>query len=71
MGNSKVTPTILTILNISMYGSGKPFARFNEYIHNSKYREEWFSFRQKQLENYVRRLMLDFLENNKKNKRNK
>ncbi|MEN6589427.1 MAG: UPF0158 family protein [Proteiniphilum sp.] len=25
----------------------KPFARFNEYIHTSEYREDWFRYRQK------------------------
>lgn len=31
----------------------KPFADFNHQIHNSKYREQWFDFRQKDLEKYV------------------
>jgi hypothetical protein len=31
----------------------KPFANFNRVIHNSKYREDWFAFRQKELEKYV------------------
>jgi predicted RNase H-like HicB family nuclease len=31
----------------------KPFANFNRVIHNSKYREDWFAFKQKELEKYV------------------
>lgn len=31
----------------------KPFANFDHLIHNSKYREDWFAFRQKELEKYV------------------
>jgi hypothetical protein len=31
----------------------KPFANFNHQIHNSKYREDWFTFRQKELEKHV------------------
>ncbi|MDR3245751.1 MAG: UPF0158 family protein [Prevotellaceae bacterium] len=31
----------------------KPFANFNNVIHNSEYREDWFAFRQKELEKYV------------------
>ncbi|MDR0863673.1 MAG: UPF0158 family protein, partial [Candidatus Symbiothrix sp.] len=31
----------------------KPFANFNHQIHDSKYREDWFAFRQKELEKYV------------------
>ncbi|GAP71677.1 hypothetical protein SAMD00024442_16_32 [Candidatus Symbiothrix dinenymphae] len=31
----------------------KPFANFNNVIHNSKYRENWFDFRQKELEKHV------------------
>ncbi|GHT69980.1 hypothetical protein AGMMS50239_37640 [Bacteroidia bacterium] len=31
----------------------KPFANFNHQIHNSKYKEDWFAFRQKALEKYV------------------
>lgn len=31
----------------------KPFANFNHIIHNSKFREEWFAFKQQWLENWV------------------
>jgi hypothetical protein len=31
----------------------KPFANFNCIIHDSKFREDWFAFRQKELEKYV------------------
>ncbi|MDR1898170.1 MAG: UPF0158 family protein [Prevotellaceae bacterium] len=31
----------------------KPFANFNHIIHNSDCRDEWFAFRQRQLERYV------------------
>ncbi|GHT01146.1 hypothetical protein AGMMS49525_01100 [Bacteroidia bacterium] len=31
----------------------KPFANFNNVIHNSKYRENWFDFRQKELEKHI------------------
>ena len=32
-----------------------PFSNFNHIVHNCKYREEWFKFRQKALEEYVRK----------------
>lgn len=32
----------------------KPFAHFNEYIHNSPYREDWFAFKTAAYEKYVR-----------------
>lgn len=31
----------------------KPFANFNRIIHQSEFREKWFKFRQKELENFV------------------
>jgi hypothetical protein len=31
----------------------KPFANFNHQIHNSKYRDDWFAFRQRALEKHV------------------
>jgi hypothetical protein len=43
----------------------KPFAHFNSYIHNSKYREDWFKFRLTALEKHVRRMIYDKL--NEKN----
>jgi hypothetical protein len=40
----------------------KPFAGFNHLIHNSKYREDWFAFRQKELEKHViRRYFHEYL----------
>ena len=50
---------------LNILSRGKPFVHFNEYIHNSEYREDWFQFRQEQLENYVKRLILEYIENNK------
>lgn len=38
---------------IDALSRSKPFARFNQCIHNSKYRDDWFAFRQKELERYV------------------
>lgn len=35
----------------------KPFANFNHFIHNSKYREDWFSYRTKAYENHVRTII--------------
>ncbi len=32
-----------------------PFREFNHLIHNCQYREDWFQFKQKELEEYVRR----------------
>ena len=32
----------------------KPFANFNDLIHDSEYREAWFEFKRKKLEEYVR-----------------
>jgi len=58
--NKQVAERLLDILSRS-----KPFAHFNEYIHDSEYRDDWFLFRQKQLENYVKLLILDQIENNK------
>lgn len=51
---------------LEMLSRGNPFARFNEYIHHSQYTEDWFRFRQKQLENYVKRIIWEYLENSKK-----
>ena len=50
---------------LEMLSRGNPFARFNEYIHHSQYTEDWFRFRQKQLENYVKRIIWEYLENSK------
>ena len=33
----------------------KPFANFNDLVHNSEYREKWFAFKQGKLEEYVRK----------------
>jgi hypothetical protein len=46
----------------------KPFANFNHIIHNSDCRDEWFAFRQKELEGYViRNYFYKYLEDyNKK-----
>jgi hypothetical protein len=56
---------------LNILSRGKPFAHFNEYIHHSEYREDWFQFRQKQLENYVKRLIWEYIENNKNNSQNR
>ena len=40
INNAKVQNTLTDILN-----RRKPFAHFNQYIHNSKYRKEWFAFK--------------------------
>lgn len=36
----------------------KPFAHFNNQIHNSEYREAWFAYRLKRLEVYVKTLVV-------------
>jgi hypothetical protein len=56
---------------LNILSRGKPFAHFNEYIHHSEYREEWFQYRQKQLENYVKRLIWEYIEKNKNNSQNR
>jgi hypothetical protein len=50
--NNKVRNTLIDILN-----RPKPFAHFNSYIHNSKYRDEWFNFKNANLENHVRQII--------------
>ena len=55
--DNRVAEKLFDILNHK-----KPFAHFNAYMHNSKYREDWFQYRQKQLENYVRRLISEYRE---------
>lgn len=35
----------------------KPFANFKQKIDNSKYRQDWFDFKQKWLEGYVRKVI--------------
>ncbi|MDZ4204490.1 MAG: UPF0158 family protein [Bacteroidales bacterium] len=37
----------------------KPFANFNALIDNSKYREDWFSFKKQMLENHVKQLIFE------------
>lgn len=32
-----------------------PFSNFNQIVHSCKYREDWFAFKQNELERYVRR----------------
>lgn len=49
INNAKVQNTLIDILN-----RRKPFAHFNHYIHNSKYREEWFAFKNAAYERHVR-----------------
>lgn len=39
----------------------KPFANFNRIIHQSELREQWFEFRQRQLEKYVIENYLDII----------
>ncbi len=63
--DKQVAGELLDILNRK-----KPFARFNAYIHNSEYREDWFRYRQKQLVNYVKRLISEYIENNQSNRLN-
>ena len=38
----------------------KPFARFNDFIHNSKYRDQWFEYKNKNYREYV----IEFLKSN-------
>jgi hypothetical protein len=56
LDNDKVQNTLIDIMN-----KGKPFAHFNSYIHNSKYREDWFKFRITALEKHVREMIYDKL----------
>lgn len=39
---------------IDILTNRKPFAHFNRYINDSKYREDWFAFRQQYYENHVK-----------------
>jgi hypothetical protein len=34
-----------------------PFGNFNAIVHNCKYREDWFAFKQQALEEYVRKII--------------
>jgi hypothetical protein len=44
----------------------KPFANFNHLIHDSQYRENWFAFRQRELEKQViENYFQEYLENEK------
>jgi hypothetical protein len=46
----------------------KPFANFNHLIHNSEYRDDWFAFRNRQLEKYViQNYFREYLENDNNN----
>lgn len=54
--NSKVQNALLEILN-----RRKPFAHFNSFIHDSKYKENWFQFRNKAYEKLVREMIYDKL----------
>lgn len=56
INNSKVQNTLIDILN-----RRKPFAHFNSYIHNSKYKEDWFQFRNNAYEKLVRKMIYDKL----------
>ena len=49
---------------VSILNRKKPFAHFNQYIHNSVYRDDWFRFRQKVYEDYVRQEIRMKLTNN-------
>jgi hypothetical protein len=55
--DNRVAEELFDILNRK-----KPFAHFNAYMHNSKYREEWLRYRQEQLENHVRLLISEYIE---------
>lgn len=39
----------------SILENRKPFRNFNEYIHNSPYRQDWFDFKSESYRDYVRR----------------
>ena len=39
-----------------------PFRNFNAIVHNSKYREDWFRFKQMAMEEYVRRAIGQYEE---------
>jgi hypothetical protein len=55
--NTKVQNILTDILS-----RRKPFAHFNSYIHNSKYREDRFKFRLTALEKHVRGMIYDKLD---------
>lgn len=55
--NDKIQNTLIDILS-----RRRPFAHFNSYIHNSKYREDWFKFRLTALEKHVLRMIYDKLD---------
>jgi hypothetical protein len=54
--NDKIQNTLIDILS-----RRRPFAHFNSYIHNSKYREEWFNFRNIAYEKLVKEMIYDKL----------
>lgn len=41
-----------------LFEGRKPFANFNHQIHNSDFREDWFTYRQKRLEKHVKGLIV-------------
>ncbi len=53
LGNRKVGDILIDILN-----QRKPFAQFNRFIHNSTYLQDWYDFKNKVYENYVRRIIM-------------
>ncbi|MCH5598032.1 UPF0158 family protein [Niabella ginsengisoli] len=60
VGDQKVQQILIGILNRK-----KPFANFNNFIHNSDYREDWFAFRLDAYKTHVREEI--YLELKRKN----
>jgi hypothetical protein len=56
LNNGKVKNKLIDILN-----HRKPFAHFNSFIHNSKFREEWFAYKNAAYEEHVRETLYDEL----------
>ena len=50
---NQLTDNFLQNKLVNALNNRKPFANFNHIIHNSKFKEEWFAFKQQCLETWV------------------
>ena len=53
----KIDDPTIKLLAMDRLTGPKPFRRFKDLVEYSDYREEWFAFRQKAHEEYVRRIL--------------
>jgi hypothetical protein len=54
--NKKVSSDLFELLS-----RNKPFARFKQYIENSKYRADWFAFSDKWLQGHVKEIIFEHI----------